>query len=753
MELTHSEIKVSGNIISELSEKIPTNIIALNELIKNAYDAGSPMVEIHLNSRNNTLIIIDNGVGMDEEDINKLFHISASNKVFGEENEINGFKRLTQGSKGLGFLSVFKFGNKVTWVTTKKKRLEFSVEFSDLLKEDDITRYSLPIQHFPIKSEYKHGTKIEIEMNDYSIKSLIDYFSEKVNLNKVLNSFIDKDFTIHLDIDGEKHNTDHSIDLDKEYREKQLFRVKYNDTDEKIVFNYRGKKIYEVNYPFIGYRKYSLNIDIQIYNLTGGRRANINPLFHKSSDGQLTPLIYVNNNLFNNFSIFNPDVMKAVKYESVLPQMIGYISIKSSDKDISFNSDRTQFSQNNLTDEIVSFLESINKQIQEIGSQLKRELSQSYKFLTVSKINKEKMLEDFNGNTLIKHNLLLKELVTHSISDSEITYKLFDNKRIVEIIPKEKKRTKQTIDLKMGEDLKVELKDINNIKTTITLNNQIQKEFDKNKPGLWLIREENDDEIKEFKINIQSPQKPKVEQLITDLNIHQTYKYDELFSIINSFGEKDKGVRPELIHDEGSDIIVSKGEITFSTVREAKLTVKVIDKKTGLDYLGEFYFRIINPYNKITDIAEDNNDFIGMPVSKSIYFSTSIIEYINELNMLYTKDEYKYTFVSSVRTLVELVVNDILDKRSIEKQESLSENYKEVHSLYSEFIEEITNIKDKQVISNLFRTINTDREISGFIAFLNLSTHGSARIITKKQVELKNTEIKLLLEYLNFLSK
>ena len=29
-----TKIKVSGNIISELSEKIPTNIIALNELMK-----------------------------------------------------------------------------------------------------------------------------------------------------------------------------------------------------------------------------------------------------------------------------------------------------------------------------------------------------------------------------------------------------------------------------------------------------------------------------------------------------------------------------------------------------------------------------------------------------------------------------------------------------------------------------------------------------------------------------------------------
>lgn len=753
MDLTHSEIKVSGNIISELSEKIPTNIIALNELIKNAYDAGSPMVEIRLNSKDKTLKIIDSGLGMDEADINRLFHISASEKIYGKENEINGYKRLTQGSKGLGFLSVFKFGNKVKWKTTKNERLEFSVVFSDLLKKEDITQYSLPIQHFPKESE--SGTEIEIEMNEYSVKSLVDYLSEKVNLNKILNSFIDKDFLIHLNIDGEKYTTDTSIDLDKEYKEKQLFRVKYDDTNEKIVFNYKGKKIHEVDYAFNGYSKYSLNIDIQIYDLSGGgRRSNINPLFHKSRDGQLTPLIYVNNNLFNNYSIFNPDVMKAVKYESVLPQMIGYISIKSSDKDISFNSDRTQFSQNNLTDLIVSFLDSINKKIQETGSQLKRELNKNYNFLTVNQFRKEDILENFNGNSLLKQSFLLKKLVTYSISETEITYTLFDNKRTVKVIPKEKKRTQQKIELKLGESFKrSHLKNIHNINTKVTLDGHIQKEFDENKPGLWKITEETNDEIKEITITILSPQKPKVEQLITDLNIHQSYKYDELFSIINSFGERDKGVKPELIHDDGADIVDSKGEITFSRVREAKLTVKVIDKTTKMEYLGEFYFRIINPTNKILDIAGDSDDFIGMPVSSSIYFSTSIREYIKELNLLYKEDDYKYTFVSSVRTLVELAVNDILDKKNISKHESLSENYKTVYKLYANFIEEIENIKDKQIIKNMFRTINTQREIEGFIAFLNLSTHGSARIITKKQVEVKNTEIRLLLEYLNHLSK
>ena len=106
-------ITVAGNILSELSEKIPNNIIALNELIKNAYDAFSPSVDIILDSSSKNLTIRDYGIGMDTEGIKKLFHISSSDKQYGTIISYNGTIRLTQGSKGLGFLSVFKFGKKV----------------------------------------------------------------------------------------------------------------------------------------------------------------------------------------------------------------------------------------------------------------------------------------------------------------------------------------------------------------------------------------------------------------------------------------------------------------------------------------------------------------------------------------------------------------------------------------------------------------------------------------------------------------
>lgn len=51
-----SRVTISGNIVSELSEKIPSNIIALNELIKNAYDAGAPSVEVSLDSTKKKLM-------------------------------------------------------------------------------------------------------------------------------------------------------------------------------------------------------------------------------------------------------------------------------------------------------------------------------------------------------------------------------------------------------------------------------------------------------------------------------------------------------------------------------------------------------------------------------------------------------------------------------------------------------------------------------------------------------------------------
>ncbi|MQB94185.1 ATP-binding protein, partial [Lactobacillus reuteri] len=92
-------IVVSGNILSEVSEKIPTDIVALNELIKNAYDAKAKSISIQIEQSSNRIVIKDDGHGMDLDGIHKLFHVSISDKNYGSTFSVDGHERLIQGSK------------------------------------------------------------------------------------------------------------------------------------------------------------------------------------------------------------------------------------------------------------------------------------------------------------------------------------------------------------------------------------------------------------------------------------------------------------------------------------------------------------------------------------------------------------------------------------------------------------------------------------------------------------------------------
>ncbi|WP_016679058.1 hypothetical protein, partial [Yersinia pestis] len=91
-------------------------------------------------------------------------------------------------------------------------------------------------------------------------------------------------------------------------------------------------------------------------------------------DNALYPLVYINNNLFNNTIIFDPDLLRKKSSGASLPQMIGYVSIQSQNKNIEFNSDRTYFVDNSITKNLVNSLKKLNETIQTKGSDLKNEL-------------------------------------------------------------------------------------------------------------------------------------------------------------------------------------------------------------------------------------------------------------------------------------------------------------------------------------------------------------------------------------------
>jgi hypothetical protein len=57
-------------------------------------------------------------------------------------------------AKGLGFLSVFKFGKFVEWKTNKNNGYSFSVDYDQLVNADDVSEFEIDLVE---DDRYTHG--------------------------------------------------------------------------------------------------------------------------------------------------------------------------------------------------------------------------------------------------------------------------------------------------------------------------------------------------------------------------------------------------------------------------------------------------------------------------------------------------------------------------------------------------------------------------------------------------------------------
>lgn len=421
-----SKIRVNGNIISELSEKIPSNIIALNELIKNSYDEGAKKVSIFLETEKKLLTITDDGFGMDKSNIDTLFHIAKSIKKYGTINPITN--RRTQGSKGLGFLSVFKFGSHVVWETYKQSGLKFEVDYHDLISSDDITESEIQITG---DTSINKGTKITISLDEYNAKSLSEYFNDEKAHKKIIAAFDDQSIEISLIIDGKEFSSKNIKPLTSNCMDRQLFVVKYDSVDKKIRYFYNNYECRSIDWNFTS-TQYNVDIELVIFHLRPYSKSKIDSLFLNPND-DLTPLIYVNANLFNNYELFDPGVMKNIKTDHVLNQMIGFIRINTEDENLNFNSDRTKFLQNELSDEIIKFLKDINMKIQIVGSEMKKYLM-DFDFLSSNPLPSEaSSASPEKIKSYIKTDFFFKDQLIINNDGNHVTFSLFGKEKQVGI--------------------------------------------------------------------------------------------------------------------------------------------------------------------------------------------------------------------------------------------------------------------------------------------------------------------------------
>ena len=263
--------------IVQLGEELighPTT--AINELVKNAYDADATECRVYIHYDSNVaksfMVIFDSGLGMpDKTLLGEWLQPSVSRKRKGNrKSEI--FERNYLGSKGIGRLAAMALGNYLTvitktfndksynWLNLKRdifkretllskvnfpggKISDFNNLFTDknLIPNDQIVQNSVLVNLLSSEpfNEFKEGTLIIVEELDYSIMAIIeDEFTNediKINETSIMTSLQNLITPLLL-----------NIEIQNELLERNIISKKYSFSKEKSTFSiYFGTNLLE----------------------------------------------------------------------------------------------------------------------------------------------------------------------------------------------------------------------------------------------------------------------------------------------------------------------------------------------------------------------------------------------------------------------------------------------------------------------------------------------------------------------------
>lgn len=169
--------EASAKVVLEIGrDSIESKLVALSEIIKNAYDANANNcdVKIYANGDKDNLLdnkitsieVIDDGIGMSEQDLlNNWMVIGKSSKINEKVKIKTG--RVPIGEKGIGRFAVNKIGNLLTLITKKEneKCYQLFIDFNRFDTDTNLQNIYFEIVevHNSTLENKGHGTILRIE--------------------------------------------------------------------------------------------------------------------------------------------------------------------------------------------------------------------------------------------------------------------------------------------------------------------------------------------------------------------------------------------------------------------------------------------------------------------------------------------------------------------------------------------------------------------------------------------------------------
>lgn len=224
------ELKVSFDvkIIDSLGVKLYSTIPPMvAELIANAWDADAHNVWLYFdNSSDKVIEVKDDGCGMSFDELNEHFLTIGRNRRSELNKDESAEGRKILGKKGLGKLSMFGIGKKITISTVKDgHKTTFVMDYETMKATESNSVYKPVIKDLDINTKESNGTIIKIE--GIRRKTNFDLNAIRDNIRSRFHIF-SKDFIVHINDDEKFSICDNKRNFD-EYQFSWRFPDDFDD--------------------------------------------------------------------------------------------------------------------------------------------------------------------------------------------------------------------------------------------------------------------------------------------------------------------------------------------------------------------------------------------------------------------------------------------------------------------------------------------------------------------------------------------
>lgn len=234
------KLKISLSVLELLGKQLYSNVPkCISEAVANSWDADATNVDINLDADSNTIEIIDNGIGMDKEDVNdKYLNVGyRRRRENGDKSEEK--KRPVMGRKGVGKLALFGIADTIEVYTKQEDSgpQAFEIDAAEIreeIKEKNPDSAGNGTIHEPPKlpqekfnehwpEDQERGTVLRLTEVDKEIQSV----QEKALIKRIARRFsvlVEEDFKVNVN--------DYEVEItDRDYFHKIEYLWKIGDPE------------------------------------------------------------------------------------------------------------------------------------------------------------------------------------------------------------------------------------------------------------------------------------------------------------------------------------------------------------------------------------------------------------------------------------------------------------------------------------------------------------------------------------------